>query len=84
MKEEPNVLEKPEVKEKPEIWVNLEEVENKEGTTEETTEEIEDLIKPEEPNVTEEPNVLEKPEVTEKPETWENLEEEKKKKRQKI
>ncbi|PNS32311.1 adhesin [Bacillus sp. AKBS9] len=73
------MLEKPEVTEKPEIWVNLEEEENKEGTTEETTEEIEDLIKPEEPNVTEEPNVLEKPEVTEKPETWENLEEEKNK-----
>ena len=53
------MLEKPEVKEKPEIWVNLEEVENKEGTTEETTEEIEDLIKSEEPKVTEEPNVLE-------------------------
>ncbi|PDM36470.1 adhesin, partial [Bacillus cereus] len=56
------------VKEKPEIWVNLEEVENKEGTTEEITEELEGLLKPEELKVKEEPNVLEKPEVKEQPE----------------
>ncbi len=45
-------------------------IEVEERNKEETTEDLKELEKPEEPKVTEEPNVLEKPEVKEKPEIW--------------
>ncbi|MGN4503358.1 Cna B-type domain-containing protein [Bacillus cereus group sp. MYBK58-1] len=45
-------------------------IEVEEQNKEETTEDLKELEKPEEPKVTEEPNVLEKPEVTERPEIW--------------
>ncbi|HDR4562127.1 TPA: Cna B-type domain-containing protein, partial [Bacillus luti] len=47
-----------------------------EENKEETTEDLKDLEKPEEPKVTEEPNEREKPEVTDKPEIWVKPEEE--------
>ncbi|MEG3530371.1 Cna B-type domain-containing protein [Bacillus paranthracis] len=51
-------------------------IEVEEQNKEETTEDLKELEKPEEPKVTEEPNVLEKPEVTERPEIWVKPEEE--------
>ncbi|MGR5874058.1 hypothetical protein ACT7DH_03790 [Bacillus pacificus] len=62
MKEEPNVVREARGKKSnPEILVAL-----IRRNKEETTEEMKDLLKPEEPKVKEEPNVLEQPEVSSK------------------